>query len=82
MTMIIFSSLKQSALEFHFIVDSFKRSSKMKSHLLFEVKFVLFYAQKERNLSEFNLAKMVRGIRFKTPFKFSGFLHKVIMKTV
>jgi len=52
-----------------FKVDSFKRSSKIKRRLLFEVDFLLFYAQKERKLSEFNLANMVRGVGFE-PTKF------------
>jgi hypothetical protein len=42
-------------------VDSLKRPSEIKRHPLFEVDFPPFYAQNERNLSEFNLAKMVRG---------------------
>jgi replication initiation and membrane attachment protein DnaB len=42
-------------------IDSFKRLSKIKSHIQFEVDFLPTYAQKERNLSEFNLLKMVRG---------------------
>jgi len=41
--------------------DSFKHSSKIKSYSLFEVDFLLFYAQNELNLSEFNLANMVWG---------------------
>jgi hypothetical protein len=43
-------------------VDSFKRSSKIKNHSLFEVDFLLFYAQNEQNLSESDIAKMVRGV--------------------
>jgi len=50
-------------------VDSFKRSSKIKSYLLFEVDFLLFYAHNKRNLSEFDLSKMVRGVRFILSFK-------------
>lgn len=45
-------------------VDSFKRSSEIKSCPQFEVVFPLFYAQNERKLSEFNVAKMVRGMGF------------------
>ena len=45
-------------------VDSFKPSSKMKSHLRLEVDFLPFYAQNERNLSEIDLSEMVRGVRF------------------
>ena len=45
-------------------VDSFKRSGKIKSYLQLEVNFLTFYAQKERKLSEFSLAKAVRGVGF------------------
>ena len=31
---------------------------------------IAFYTRKERNLSEFSLAKVVRGVRFKFTFKF------------
>jgi hypothetical protein len=50
-------------------VDSFKRSSEIKSCPQFEVDFLLFYAQNERDLSEFNPVKMVAGGRFKLSFK-------------
>ena len=33
----------------------------------FEVDFLLFYAQKERNLSETDGSKMVRGVGFELP---------------
>jgi len=47
----------------------------MKSYLLSEVDSVAFYAQKERNLSEFNLAKMARGVGFEpTSFWVMDFL--------
>ena len=45
-------------------VDSFRRSSKIKRCSQFEVDFLLFYAQNERKLSEFNPAKVVRGMGF------------------
>ena len=45
-------------------VDSFKSSSEMKSHALSEVDFLLFYAQNERNLGEFDIPDMVRGVGF------------------
>ena len=53
-----------------FKVDSFKRKSEIKRHLLFEVDFMSLYAQKERNLSESDVASMVRGVvRFILTFK-------------
>jgi hypothetical protein len=45
-------------------VDSFKRSSKIKSRPQFQVDFLPFYAQNERKLSEFNVLNMVRGTGF------------------
>jgi len=50
-------------------VDSFKRSSKIKYYLQFEVDFLLFYAQNERKLSEFKLGNVVRGVRFEPSCK-------------
>jgi hypothetical protein len=71
------SSSGTATIKFRFSeVDSFKSSSEMKSCLLSEVDFLQFYAQNERNLSESSVAEMVRGIRFKTPFKFSEFYLK------
>ena len=51
-------------LEDYSKVDSFKRSSEIKNNTQFEVAFLPSYAQNERNLSEFNLANMVRGAGF------------------
>jgi hypothetical protein len=45
-------------------VDSFKRSSEIKSCPQFEVDFLPSYAQNERNLSEFYVPKIVRGVGF------------------
>jgi hypothetical protein len=36
----------------------------MENNPLIEVDFIPSYAQNERNLSEFNLANMVQGVRF------------------
>jgi hypothetical protein len=48
-------------------VDSFERSSEIKSCLQFEVDFLKFYVQKERKLSEPDIVKMVRGMEFEPP---------------
>jgi hypothetical protein len=54
-------------------VDSFKRLSKIKSHIQSEVDFLPSYAQKELKMSENICSNIVRGIRFKHRFKFSEF---------
>jgi hypothetical protein len=45
-------------------VDSFKRSSKIKTPTQFEVDFLLFYAQNKRKLSESDATNIVRGVGF------------------
>ena len=40
-------------------IDSFKRSSKIKSYPEFEADFLRFYAQNKRKTSDFNVSEMV-----------------------
>lgn len=52
-----------------FLIDSFKPASKIESHFQSEVNFLLLYTQKERKLSESDIAKMWQGVRFIPSFK-------------
>jgi len=63
-------------------VDTFKRSSKIKRCLQFEVDFLKFCGQKERKLSEFAVANLVRGIIFKLKSDFVSLKIKLVTALV